>query len=493
LFAAALAPVLWFGIPAAMVDYPNHLARMFILSRSNGADPNPFYQVTWALYPNLAMDLLVPPLGRLIGVEVATRLFYLAGQILVITGVMAIEGVVKGRIAIAGFFSLMFLYSPPFAWGFVNFEFALGCAFWGIAAALLLQQRRWPARLALHGIVISWLFVAHLFALGIYGFTIGVHELWRARQQRAAARDLVGRLAIMALPTLLLMAVSMHSHENTGGSGTQWFFQAKPLWVLHITNGYSLAVSAFSILVTAAALRTLAWRGALSFESSGAWLAVGFALLFLAMPFRIFDGTFVDLRVIVAAALILPAFVSISFPNPMWRRGALAGAAAITVINVVVVLNVWVSYRADYAALKGSFRILPKHAMILVGHSGDGQDPPRDLTEFPIYHAPTLAVHYADALVSDLFAEPGKQPIEARTPWQRFNTANADPVPVNLLKAIAERGAPDGTPRFIRTWPQDFDYLYLVGPPIENPIPSMLEDVFHASRFVLYRIHKRPG
>ena len=48
LFAAALAPILWFSIPAAMVDYPNHLARMFVLSRDGGVNANPYYQVTWS-------------------------------------------------------------------------------------------------------------------------------------------------------------------------------------------------------------------------------------------------------------------------------------------------------------------------------------------------------------------------------------------------------------------------------------------------------------
>ena len=200
LLVTALVPVLWFAIPMAMVDYPNHLARMFILSRDGTADANPYYQVTWALNPDLAMDLLVPRLGRVIGVEAATRLFYLASQILILSGAVAIERVVKGRVAIAGFVALMFLYSLPFAWGFVNFEFALGCALWGIAGALALQDRSWAVRLAMHTAVIAWLFAAHMFALGIYGFTVGLHELWRAWSRRATPLETLARLATLALP-----------------------------------------------------------------------------------------------------------------------------------------------------------------------------------------------------------------------------------------------------------------------------------------------------
>src|SRR5476651_1998304 len=90
LFCAALGPVLLTPIPA-MVDYPNHLARMYILSRAGTPDANPFYQTAWALYPNLAMDLAIPQLARLVGVEVAARLFLLLSQILIVSGAVALE------------------------------------------------------------------------------------------------------------------------------------------------------------------------------------------------------------------------------------------------------------------------------------------------------------------------------------------------------------------------------------------------------------------
>ncbi len=491
LLLVTLAPVLWFAIPPAMVDYPNHLARMFILSRDGTAHAHPYYQVTWALYPNLAMDLLVPPFGRMIGVESATRIFYLLSQILIVTGPMAIERVVKGRIEIAGYVALMFVYSLPFAWGFVNFEFALGCALWGIAAALALQDRGWIVRLALHSVMIAWLFTAHMFALGIYGFTIGMHELWRAWSRRATLSETIGRLAMPAIPTLGLAGLMIASGGAVGGSGTQWFLGYKPFWILQIMSGYSVVASALGVAAVTGLVVALTRRSALHFEQSGAWLAAGFAVLYVAMPSRLFDTSFVDLRVIVAAALIVPAFVSVSFPNPAWTRATLAGVTAIIIVNVAVVLNVWVSYRADDAAARASFHRLPKGAKVLVGHSGDAQDPPlRNLSDYPVYHLPTLAVQYADAFVPNLFTAPGKQPITARSPWQRLDIPYTGPVPLVLLKAIAERGAPSSTPTFLRAWPKDFDYLYLLGPAIANPMPGLLEKIAAGPRFTLYRIRK---
>lgn len=490
LLAAALAPVLWLSLPAAMADYPNHLARMFVLARDGTAQAQPYYETHWALIPNLAMDLLVPPLGRLIGVELAMRMFYLASQLLIVSGAMAIERAVKGRVHIAGFAALMFLYCTPFAFGFVNFEFALGCALWGIAGALVMQERAWPVRLAAHAAIMAWLFTAHLFALGIYGFTIGLQELWRAWARRASWRETAGRLSLMALPTLALVAVMARSGGTVGGDGTQWYFGYKPAWLLHIMSGYSMAPSAAGIVALFALLFALGRRGALRFEQSGAWLAAGFGLLYLAMPFRLFDTSYVDMRVPAAAALILPGFLAVTFPSRAWARGALAVAVAIVLVNVAAVTEVWLSYRADYAAAIGAFQRMPKGAKVLIGDSGDAPDPPADLRDYPIYNVGTLAVAYADGFVPSLFTERGKQPIIVRPQWQRLDVPYGNLVPIKLLQVIAEHGATADTPRFIRGWARDFDYLFLLGPKIANPMPDRLVEVTRAPRFVLYRIRK---
>ena len=490
LFAAALTPILWFSMPA-MADYSNHLARMFVLSRDGGAHEHPYYQVTWSFVPNLAMDLIVPRVGRLIGVETAARLFYLLSQILIVTGAMAIERVVKGRVHIAGFVAVMFVYCLPFAWGFENFEFGLGCALWGFACAVRLEDRGWLTRLTMHTAIVALLFTAHMFALGLYGLAVGLHELWRARSRHAPSPETIGRLALLGLPSLVIAAAMIASAGSPGGSGTEWAFGQKYIWPLHILSGYSLPVSAVCVVALVGLIAALARRGALKFEQSGAWLLVGFAAIYLAMPFKLFDTAYVDIRVIVGAALILPAFVSVSFPDRAWSRLALGLVAAISIVNVGIVARVWASYRADFAAAHTSFELLPKGAIVLIGHSGEGQDPPPDLWDYPMTSIPTLAVHFADAFVPSLFTDPGKQPVTPRAPWRRLDVPYGNILPVKLLKYIAEHGAPAGTPPFVRTWPIDFDYLYLIGPSIANPMPERLELVLAAPRFALYRIRKQ--
>lgn len=490
LLIVSLLPVSWVSIPA-MVDYPNHLARMFILSRHGTPDANPFYQVAWALYPNLAMDLIVPRLARLMSVESATRVFYLLSQLLIVTGAMAIEWVVKGRFQLSGIIAIMFLYSLPFSWGFMNFEFGLGIALWGIAGFRRLQERPWPLRLGVHSAFVAVLFFAHFFALGLYGVVLGLHELWRAWIRKAPVAEVGLRFVLLALPAAALLGLMGFFGGAIGGEGTKWFLLFKPLWLVHILNGYSLLLAGSSMAALVFLLHVSARRGVLRIEPEGLWLAAGFALLYLAIPSKLFDTSFVDLRVLVAAALVLPAFISLSFPSRAWRVAMVSCAIAITLANLALVLSIWISYRADYATMIESFGKIKKGSLVLVGHSGDGADPPlRRLEDYPIYHGPTLAAHYANAFVPSLYAVPGKQPITAHPPFPHLAVRYSGPVPVALLKAIADNKASPDTVPAIRSWHRDFDYLYLVGPRIPNPMPGLLEELDAAPRFVLYRIRK---
>jgi hypothetical protein len=237
--------------------------------------------IVWAVYPNLAMDLIVPQLARLVGdVAEATRLFLLLSQILVISGAVAIEWVVKGRLQISGIVALMFLYCLPFAWGFLNFEFGVGVALWGIALYLRVQNRRPTARLLVNTMFVAVLFFAHFFALGIYGATLGIYELWRAWDDNACYRHTAIRFAVLAFPAAVMLAIMALTGGAIGSADTKWYFAFKFVWPFRILNGYNLTLSAVSICVLITGAYIAIKRGMLSLKPAGLWLAAGFGVLY---------------------------------------------------------------------------------------------------------------------------------------------------------------------------------------------------------------------
>src|SRR5258707_4826275 len=217
LFVASVAPVLSVEIPA-MVDYVNHLAEMHLLVDAAAGRPNPAYEIDWQLYPNLAMDLIVPMLARFVSVETAARLFLLASQTLVVSGAIALEIEVRGRHRISGFAALIALYSLPFLWGLMNFEFGCGVALWAIVFWIHYREGPWLVWIALHTCFVMVLFLAHLFALGIYGLTIGCYEASRIRDYRKAART----FAVMALPVVAAYLLLVWSGDVVAKQAFSW-------------------------------------------------------------------------------------------------------------------------------------------------------------------------------------------------------------------------------------------------------------------------------
>src|SRR5262245_36540669 len=277
LTAFIVAPVFLVEIPA-MLDYPNHLARMYLLSAIGTSQQNPYYVVDWKFLPNLAMDLIVPSMARFMNVAAATKAFLVLSQILVVSGAVALEMVVKQRHQFAGFAATMVLYSLPLSWGFLNFEFGTGIALWGIASWFAFENWRLTTRLLVHSLFVFSLFLAHLFALGLYFATIGFYELYRVRTQKFDLKKTALVLAILVGPTVILLIYAQLSNREIAGGNTNWLAASK-LAIFYAWNGYSAGLSALNAIVIFVFLYYLFKSHQLSLASPGKWIAVGFSIL----------------------------------------------------------------------------------------------------------------------------------------------------------------------------------------------------------------------
>jgi hypothetical protein len=481
LFVLSVAPVLLVDIPA-MVDYVNHLARMHLLVDASLGRINPAYEIEWRLYPNLAMDIVVPWLARAMSVECASRVFLLTSQTIVISGALALEMAVCRRYAVAALVALMTLYSLPFLWGLMNFEFGTGIALWATAAWIYFRDRSLTLRLGVHSLFVLLLFVTHFFALGIYGLTIGLHEASRFSAIRRALQTYL----MMAAPVAALYFILLWSGGAIGKSVFDWWPGLKLLWPALIMNAYSLPLSAALAAIILCLLVYLGRIGAIQLTPAARWIGSGFLLVYLLMPGRLFDSAYGDVRLITAAALIIPSFLVISWPARRVQAVATTVSMGVIVVNAATVLAVWVPYQTDYHEIIASFRLLRPHSIILIGRPNASKS-----TDSPMYYAPTLAAHYAASLVPSLYTLAGQQPIRKSDTLKHFEIADSlDYLPTQLsqLSAVAA-GKIDGAPLHVRNWLLDYDYLYVIGERTAD-VPDQLTEIVRGHRFTLYEIRK---
>ena len=480
LFAASVAPVFYVEIPA-MIDYVNHLARMHLLVDAAAGHANPAYEIDWRFYPNLAVDIVVPVLARFVSVETAARLFLLASQALVVSGAIALEMEVRGRHQVSGFGALIALYSLPFLWGLTNFEFGCGVALWAIVSWIHYRQGPWLIRIALHTCFTIVLFVAHLFALGIYGLTIACYEASRIVGYRRAAQT----FGAMASPVVALYLYLVWSGGAVGKPIFDWWFGLKLMWPLLVMNGYSAPLSIALAFTTAVLLGFVGYNRAFGLTRPAIFIGSAFLIAYLVMPTRLFDSAYADVRLITAMMLVLPAFLTVNWPSGTVRGVAALVAATVILTNTASVAAVWSAYRSDYAEIAASFRLLRPDSTILIARSdveGGGMNA-------PMFYAPTLAAHYATAFVPSLYTYTGKQPIRKATSKSRFEIEDSLdylPTPISQLNSASAGGT---APAHVRGWRTDYDYLYVVGDQTAS-IPDHLTTMMRSRRFTLYAIGK---
>ncbi len=480
LLFAAVAPLFAVEIPA-MLDYPNHLAGLYLLTGPS----NPAYEAHWRVYPDLAMEVIVPALARVMSVATAAKIFLGGSQVLIVTGAVFLEMTVKQRHRLGGLGSLLVVFSLPFAWGQMNFMFGMGLAVWGVSLWIRLRDRPNWIRWIVHAAVVAALFISHFFDLGVYGLIIGAYELSRIGGSPKIL-TLARLVAFMASPVVLVLVVMAFAGGGIGHVvGVEWDFGLKLLWAFTFMNVYDLPMSILTGGVLLVLVAVLVTTRRLSLTRAGLWIASGLAAAYVGLPRQMFDSQFLDVRLLTAVAIILPAFMTTSLSRGPWRGGALAAIICIIAANEASTARAWFGYQRDYQEFEASFARLESGSAVLIGL--------RDqigMSYQPLYYAATLAAPGAGVFVPELYARPGLQPLRPRASYRGLMVTeqhNSVPSSLALLRAAAKPGASPMIPAYLAGWPGRYRYLYLIGAG-PDPLPATLTPLFVGRRFDLYRI-----
>src|SRR6266852_3897218 len=170
LAAALLAPI-WSAAFPPLLDYPNHLARSFVLAHLH--DPvftfSRFYRADWGAYPYLGMDASLAVLGRVFPIETAGRVFLsLCALTLPAAAWFFLRQANPGEDSTA-FWTLLVAGNVFFLQGFLNFDLSLAAGFLALGLWLRWLAKKSIARWIAAIVAFTLVYFAHLLGFAIAG------------------------------------------------------------------------------------------------------------------------------------------------------------------------------------------------------------------------------------------------------------------------------------------------------------------------------------
>jgi hypothetical protein len=491
-------PVLAVRMPP-LLDYPNHLARMWLIAGGAEAQPmSRFWAIAWnGVVTNIGIDLAAAAFGRIIPVDAVGTIAVIASLVLPPLGAILLSRSIFGRWHWWQIGIVVIAWNPTFLVGFLNFNIALGLAL--LAAGLdrrLVQYGPMAAALG-RFIVGAVLCVVHPFGTFYYAVLVGGLALgrdyaplmWLRSAASAAARSLAAGLAA-GLP----MALSFVITPTRPGAHRpdQPLFEYAPPFPRNIAPALSspfrtydlkvdLLVPAVLIVIAGAALLLGRMR-----VHAGLILAAG-ALVVLAagVPTDLAGTGWLDRRAALMALFAGMAAVELNF-----KRGRFAVPVAALVLFAVVVArclwigSIWTAERSDLASVEKVLANVPEGAKLFaVEHSVSAQDRRharlgRFVTEFvPSYgHFAARAVPLRHAFVPTLFSAIGKQPLRVLPPVDEISVPDGMLYSARLLTAAPADIPSDAT--YLKAWRTRFDFVLVLNadmPDEGGPIPAVPE------------------
>jgi hypothetical protein len=496
--AISLAPLLVVEVPAVL-DYPNHLARFFVLAHSDDAILAKMYAPHWAILPNLGIDILGRALLSLLPANLGGRILLGLSLIAPLAGATVYARAAFGRwtgwslgVGVIGFNAIFFL-------GFMNFLLGLGIALGGAGVWRAWRRAEHPIAAGLGGAIVGLLaFFCHVLGFAFFGLLIAADEaeglIRLLKQGRLTGKYTLTTVATLAAalgPALILYGLTHHA-APAGGEWIAWNWDAKLLQVLVPFMAYDQRVTSITLVVVASII-VLVWRR--SQRASGVTLAlVMLGGIYLAAPCSVAGGTFVDARLPLMGALVIFAGLAPSLPPRTGMAVATAFALLIAGRSAHVAAN-WQGRARDLADLRSTLAHIEPGSKILPAEtdspttvaSGNGRVLPKmaRLDE----HLGALAVLERRAFWPLLFHDPTQQPLIVKPPYDRIAAPLGPPSPWRLLFADAPTRRDVAQFPFLADWRERFDYVLVMGPrPMPGMTPRGLSLIRAGDAASLYRI-----
>ncbi len=477
LCSVLLLPLLVVDVPP-LLDYPNHLARVYALTwGQQNAVLSAMYAPHWAIIPNLAVDLVLPPLLWILPVHVAGRILLAMTLFLPVVGTVLYSTVTFGRRSYWSIAVCLVASNGLFLLGFINFQLGIGLAL--VCAATWMACRETHATLtaAIGAICAVLLFFSHLMGLAFFFILLGSYEAersWIAYRRGGSLLAAIGRCGMLLLPAVTISLALYTASEFARVSNViVWeTVHDKLIRAAMSLINYNLPLDMLSAGLLAAFLLTCAARRLIRMPLRSAISLGVVGALYVAAPLG-FKGTgYIDARFAVMFGFLVFAGIRPTRLAP--RTALLVGFAVVGLFGIRTseVAAIWYAHNHDLTELRDVISVVEPGSRVLVATVDDSEVAPAerdflrrqylsDGTRLDAHTAALLLIE-RDAFWTFLFANPDQQPIELRSPFREIAARTIGMPTIRLLSASAP--IPADLPGFPMEgqWSCCYDYVLLL-------------------------------
>lgn len=470
-------------------DYPNHLARMHVI-RDLGESPmlQRYYEIQWEILPNLAMDILVPPLAQLVPLELAGKLFCAVILLSTVPAVAALHWALHGKVSLWPLAASLFVYNYVFMFGFLNYLAGVNLALAGVA--LWVRLRNLPPRwsLLLFTGYSTLLFFTHLYALGVYGVIVAGYELSRLHEKEAGQADSWRGVWLVAAGQFLLpLGLFVFASPTFGRNLSS--VAASSVWskigaLYSVFNSGDPSKDGYFFLIAVAGLITVSVTGWARLDRRLRLSVLLLAACFLVMPGSLFGSGYADYRLPWAVLLLGIAGSKWTLSGRRANGVFLALLLGILVARIGQITLAWHSFDEQYSQIESAIEKIPRGSKVFAYLlQGEEQNPSY---RPPLSHIVTLAVIRCDAFVPTLYAFPGKHPVRLKPAYRLLK--DRTPRPKQDAGIFKTRSHSPGYPLGQKVAGR-YDYLFVFSRRgVASDMPPFYTLVAAGKHFELFRI-----
>jgi hypothetical protein len=308
-----LIPI-WYFQYLPFQDYPNHLARLSILS---SYDHSEFYKQHFSLHffegisplPYLALDFFVTGLAHFIDVDTAARIFISLYVLLYVFGLHLLSRDLKLDFGFLLLLNLPIMYSSFFHLGFLDFMFSIPLFLFALWTLRRYEDGKKMSYLILLGILSLLIYLSHIFTLLMFFFFLAVYLLAGRLKIKESVYVLVAVLPSFVFSVNYLLLSTDYRPLNI----VRYESVSKPFFYKLVLLTSPFSYLPFNLIVVYSVLYALALYIALRNSSSLDKPYLIFSLLLLVTYFALplkevnghsIDGYYIDVRVLLFSMIL---------------------------------------------------------------------------------------------------------------------------------------------------------------------------------------------